>query len=354
MYSASTSRALLWYALVGNGGFAHSTQIRIDQETRTIVVDGGPGNRSILDLTGFPAGSSTSPTDVRERMAARVRAYEALRLAIRLSETGFRDESIQRVDEAVREADRARDVPLGVWARRVRVRLQIRAGRGAGVEPLLRDVMTRFESPADACWDAANAFHIQGDLAAAQRWYWEGLRRLSDSKRGRLTWEYFEGIIFALAEMEHWDEALGAIDTFERGFPQALAGSDYDYYRAWIQWRRTGAFAQPLAGRKNDRLVDFCQYITLESQAGSKEAHVDELIQQIDAEMNNSSGIYKPALLSLKAELLSRKGDRGTGLDLATKALADAKPLLDVEAAARVHMKIIERRWKALRRQQGL
>lgn len=348
-YSPSTLRALLWYALVGNGGYAQSTQIQIDQKARTIVVDAGPGNRSTLDLTGFLAGSSASSADVRERTAARVRAYEALRLAIRLSETGFRDESLQHIDTAVMEADRARDVPLGVWARRVRIRIQIRAGRGTTVEPLLRDVMTRFDSPADACWDAANAFHIQGDLPAALHWYWEGLGRLSDSKRGRLIWEYFEGIIFTLAEAERWDEALEAIETFERGFPQAVTGSDYNIYRAWIHWRRTGSFTQPLAGRKNESLVDFCHYVTLESQAASSDAHVDELIPQIETMILHSSGIYEPALLSLKAELLARKGDRRTALDLATRAMAEAKPLVDVEAAARVHMKVIEMRWKALR-----
>jgi hypothetical protein len=335
---------------VGRSGFDPRMQFRVDNATRSVIIDLADGPPARLDAWGFEAGTSASAADASMRGAARTQAYETLRSALRLEQTGFKESALQMIDDAVAAADRARDVPLGVWCRRVRVRMTITAGRGAVVEPLLRDVMTRFQSPADACWDAATAFQLHGEPLTAARWYREGLHKLTDSRRGRTPSDFLEGLVFALAQAKHWGEAERAVTTFRRAFPVVIG--DTDTYVTWVRWRSTGTFPKTL--KEPDDKTDFPRYVALESQAADPANEPARIIERIDAALPTFSGIYAPAARSLKAVLLSRAGKRADARALATAALADAKALWNEEADARVHTQVIEERVRMLNPQGGL
>jgi len=344
VYQGTTGRALLWYALIGTGGFDVGVVPRIDAQHRRIVIEHADGSRSFLGFDGFEPGSSTR--SAQDRNAARTRAYEALRDAVRLSKAGYHNEAVRRADDAIAGADWAQDVPLGVWARRVRVRVLIEIGRGAEVEPLLRDVMARFDSPADACWEAATAFHLRGDLDSAVRWYREGLRILSESHRGRANFEHIEGLVFALAEMKQWNEVREIMDTYGRAFPAEI--DRLRSYRAWLVWRATNHFDESIDARPG--AIDFGRYVALEQEAARAGADPKALIAKIDAEANRMSGIYPPALMSLKAVLLAKAGRRSEALELAARAASRAKEISWFEGATRAHRAVIEERLEALRK----
>jgi tetratricopeptide (TPR) repeat protein len=348
-YSLTTTRALLWYALVGKDGYEPGMRVTVDRFRRQIEIEMADHSRIHLDAAGFEAGSSSTRAEETSRAAARLQAYEALRHAIRLSQTGYIEEALLRVNDAVADADRARDGPLGLWTRRVRIGITISAGHDRDVEALLSDVQSRSESPANAYWDAANAFQIRGNLPAALHWYREGLRTVNEVLRGRMSWEFLEGEVFTLAEMKRWDEARQIVRSFNRAFPQSTIA--HAYYLAWIDWRATGVFREELPSNRN--LVDFSRYVALESSAARPNPDPDALIARIDREMEAVSGVYKPAMLSLKAEMVARKGDRATALALATRALADAKSLWGVEGGARLHTDVVAARLDRLRHSPG-
>jgi tRNA A-37 threonylcarbamoyl transferase component Bud32/tetratricopeptide (TPR) repeat protein len=344
-YSLTSDHVLLWYALVGKGGFDPATVSTVDPIHKEVVIDFPDHTRTRIDANGLQVGAAATRRDVRGRMSARQQAYADLRVAIRLSQTGFAKESTRQIDDAIEEADRAHDVPLGVWVRRARIRLLIAAGQTSGLEEIVRDVQARSASPADVSFDAATAFHLRGDAESALLWYRDGVRLLADGLKGRMSWEFLEGEVFALSELKRWDEATDAVNEFLRAFPQSTAARDY--YTAWIHWRASGSFERELPGGRN--LIDFSRYVALESSAARGDADPDTIIARIDAEMSNTSGIYRPALQSLKAMQLARKGDRTKALLMADLALRDAKALWTVESDARAHTAIIAERLAALR-----
>jgi hypothetical protein len=72
------------------------------------------------------------------------------------------------------------------------------------------------------------------------------------------------------------------------------------------------------------------------------------MIARIDREATAMSGIYVPALMSLKATLLARTGRRAEAVDLGTRALARARDASMFEAATRAHRLVIEERVREL------
>src|SRR6185436_16291391 len=96
-YTLQSNRVLLWYALVGKAGFEPGTEARVDPVRKQIVIDFPDRSQTRLDVTGFEAGTSATPAEAKQRALARTRAYEALRHAIRLSKTGYADESVRQI-----------------------------------------------------------------------------------------------------------------------------------------------------------------------------------------------------------------------------------------------------------------
>ena len=343
-YSSSSKLALAWYALVGSGGFDHAAQVSVDARARQIVVAFGDGTRQVLGPHGFAANVPSAAGN--RRNVSRARSYEALQNAIRLAETDFAPKAVQSIELAVAEADRAGDDALAVWTRRTAVRVLIQAGRVQDAERRLREVMSRFDSPADACWDAAVALHQRGSLDAAFRWYREGMQLLHMPPRGRMSYEFLEGILFIHAERGEWDAALEALDAYQRARFETSVSTDR--YREWLKWRKTGQFRQRM--EVNQTMLDLYRYIALEAEA-QLAPEADAALRAIEA--STFSGVYGSLAQSLKAELLERRGERSAAVNLARESYEAVRAARNKDPAARAHFDVVAKRYTGLLERSG-
>lgn len=345
-YTESSSRALIWYALVGDGGVREGTRRRIDHARRRIVFEYADGTVEELGLDGFIAGTSSSKEMSSQRAAARTRSYDALRASQRLVRAGFAESAIEQAERAVAEADRANDRPLGAWARRVLIRVRIAGGAGSDeIEPLLEQLRVSFGSPSDAWWEAGRAFHLRGNTRDAIRWYREGLSIRAQHPGGRMVWEFVEGVIFALAEEGKWDEARHAIDAYSRAYRVAVAP-----YDRWLNWRATGAFTEPIP--LVPQSIDVLRYVVLESDAYFTR-DPDEVALRINENMKNLSDPYTILATSLLASINVNRGQLDEALGQAREAFEQIRIRLDDDTAARAHFTLVAERYARIARQAG-
>lgn len=345
-YTESSFRALLWYALVGDGGRGAGTTVRVDPARDRIVVAFHGQPPLELGLDGLPFGSSPSPQVAAERASARVRSYDALRKATRLSRGNFPAEAVKEAEIAVSEADLTEDRPLRAWTRRVRLRIRIEAGASSdAIAPMLQELRAHFDSPGDAWFEAGRAFHLRGRIDDAVRWYREGLGIRASQDRGRMIWEFVEGLVFALAEGGRWDEAREAIDTYTRAHRQT-----YRFYRLWVDWRASGAFAEPVKAENTD--VDLHRYMSLESDAQFA-TDLGVLAARLEREKAALSDPYPSLIVSLIAETHARRGALQPALVAARQAFEQIRVHLDDDTVARAHFTLVAERYARIARQAG-
>jgi hypothetical protein len=337
---ASSALALVWYVLAGDG-YDAATDISIDRRKRRIEIAFGNGKRTVLGFDGQPEGL---PREVaRERSIARDASYAWLRDAIRQSDSGYVEESLELIDRAIRDADRAHDAALSALTRRVSSRILIRGGRLAEAEERTRELMRTIGSRSDACWDAAFTLHLEGHIDRARAWYETGLSMVGEPARGRMTYEFLEGILFTEAERGRWDEARRAFDTFRTALFDTLV--HVDYYADWLEWRRTGRLRRAVHAEQWN--LDVFRYLALEYAWQEKTVAPRALIAQIDA--STASGAYGPLGRSLKAEIIATaQNDPARALDTARDAYDEMRVLLRTDTAARVHFDIPARRYARL------
>jgi hypothetical protein len=341
----SSQRALVWYALLGRSGYDHATDAVVNHERRTIAVLFGDGRREEIGVNGLPADLSSQLAE--QRTASRVASYTALRDAIRQSEAGYAADSLVLIERAIAEADRTADPPLQLWTRRVSSKVLIRAGRSREAQTRTREVMQQMESPSDACWDAAVTFHLQGNLDLAYQWYATGLRIIREPARGRMNYEFLEGLLFVDVERGRWRAAQETAEAFRAALSNQWV--DVDYYADWLEWLRTGVFRRTMTLTQSN--LDIFRYLELEQAWSTRSTPPAALLGRIDA--STLSGAYAPLSLSLKAEIIEAGGDRAEAVALARTAYDDLVRMLRNDSAARAHLNFASARYARLLESAG-
>jgi len=217
------------------------------------------------------------------------------------------------------------------------VKLLIQAHRDDEAVARLRDVVTRFDTPADACLDAASAFHVRGSLDDAYRWYREGLQTVRQD-RGRMPYEFLEGILFIHAERGEWSAATDALRAYEAAKIETNMATDS--YGDWIEWRRTGHFIRRL--RSDQSVIDLYRYIALEAEAELAPDNDEATLKRIDTA--NFSGVYPALAKSVKAVILERRGDHAAAQRWMRESF-DAVRRVRTDPAARAHFDLVAARY---------
>jgi tRNA A-37 threonylcarbamoyl transferase component Bud32 len=304
VYSGTSSRPLLWYALGPPERFLD--QIRscgVDRATRRIDCAYDGNVHLTLGFDGFPPDSPSALAGA-ERQTARDRSYRELREAMRLLAGDDPADALPAVERAVEEAERAGDRRLHDWTERVHATILVSAGHLAEGEALFEKIAATSEAVSGVCYDAGKALHFAGSLSRAVAWYRRGLGRGGTVNVGRNKWEYLEGEVLALTELRRFAEARAEIDRYAATY----FDDDRDYveaYRRYVLWREGSA---PLAGEPalGHAEPDFLGYVRLESLFAAG-ADPQELLATIQADLPRSTETV-PELLSLESVVLRRLG----------------------------------------------
>ncbi len=322
----------------------HGARTTFDAASRLLTIGSGDGLR-VLTAEGFAPGSRTALAPP-ERQAARFRAFSLLRDATRHELTGSSADALERAAKAVAEARTAGDESLTEWASRVHGRLAIQAGRLAAGERELAALAESSDTGPNVAWELGRALHLAGDLAGSARWYRWGLARAESGGQGRQPYEFLEGLLFALAEGERWDDAEQAVDRFEAAIHEASIAASY---RGFVLWRRGAPDARlPKEAREGNDLV---RYWALETRLAAGEP-LDLLSRELEAERRAASET-PTLLLSLSAEIEARRGNLPLALERASRAFTEVKAARARHPWARAHAPLLAERLATLAKRAG-
>jgi tetratricopeptide (TPR) repeat protein len=361
-YSASSARSLLWYVLGPRERFADDARpCGIDRTERLIRCSYAGAVHLDLGFDGLrssPRGSSparagrvgqrSSPAAPDDRRERRERAYSDLGEAARLLGGGDAAEALPPAERACLEAAATGDERLSDWARRVRARALIGAGRIAQGEAAFDQLARTSEAASDVAYDAARALHLAGQLAPAVAWYRRGLGRGGSNQSGRPKWEYLEGEVLALSELGRLAEARLRIEHFVALYPDTVEYAEA--MRRYVRWR--AGEVPPVAGLViGPTSPDFLRYFLLELRfAGGVPAR--ELLREVEAELPRSSEAV-PELLSLEGEVLDRLGQPAAALRAAREGAQLAREQSRTNTAVRAQVALIGQRATRLARNAG-
>lgn len=336
-------RSLLWYALCPAGSIRDVTVdgtrrvIRVEYETRPPVE---------MTLDGFDV-TSMSPLSGAARQSARERAYAHLRDSVRLADSG-NDAAIEEAEAARVLASRAGDAILTEWSSRLKGVALVRGRRFEAGDALFTR-LAQSGTVSEIAWDAAHAFHLEGNLPRAVAWYRRSLGREGQPGVGRMKYESVEGAVLALGEMERWSDAVSEIERFRTAFPDQ-AGA-WSWYGRYIAWRRGGT---PAASDPDifQEPIDLYRYWSLEiALARGGDPH--QLLRAIDADGQRASET-RSLLLLVRVEALRRMGRTGEALEVAREALLRLRAERRTSVLARAHFDLAAERLAALAEAKGL
>lgn len=344
-YSWTDRNGLLWYALNPQGSTTATRRITIDRERRRLRLN--YITRPPLELTfdGFDAGIA-SDLPAGERNRTRNDAYVRLREAVRLIPGGFVAEALAEVRAAHALAVRAGDPLLADWIERQRGRALIAGGQIAEAESVFAALAQRTATPADLAFEAGRDFHLAGYLPQAIDWYRRGLGRGAMSNVGRIKWEFVEGMVLALGEMNRWRDAMTEINRVEASYGDI---ANPHWYRRYVEWRNgTLPVAEDLSAGSHDLYRYWALEIDL--MRGGDPAR---LLAEVDRRMARISSA-RSLFLSLRAEVLARQGKVGEALQVARTAYLTASADRIRETEARSHFDLIAERYARLADRAGL
>src|SRR5258708_36364253 len=90
------------------------------------------------------------------------------------------------------------------------------------------------EDATEVAYEAAVAFHLQGDLPRAVAWYRRGLDGGATYDGGKSKHEFLKGEVLALLEGRQYSDALAAVDRFGKAFyPGWGQGEGYREFARW-------------------------------------------------------------------------------------------------------------------------
>ena len=336
-YATSMDRALAWYALLPRGqpGLGAAS---VDNEARRIDIRYPDGRVFRLDFDGFRIGERSSLPPF-ERVAARDRAYKALRIAERATVRGDHDGALAECDRARSLAAAAGDGTLVEWVDRVTLRILIRASRRSEATVLLTRLMSS-EAADDIAFEAAREMHGAGDLENAARWYRQGMLGASNMTGGRLKYQYLEGALLAFVAMGRFEDARAVVEQFCAAYPVQCIHRDV--YESYIRWRS----GLRVDGRAAGGNIDLYRYWALEFRRASGESLVT-LLPDVQRETARN-GSVTPLLQSLLADCLldtGRPEEADAAIDESIAWLSRSRA---TEPYAAAHASLIEARHRRI------
>lgn len=336
-YATADPQSLLWYALLPRGYVPSGEHLRIDEARRTITASLQDGTKTTVSFDGFTSSTKSAlPSSARQE--ARRSAYASLRNARMLRSAGSFDAALAACDSAIAGATSAGDELLTEWGRRVKGNLLVESGRKGEAAALFASLHASSPQASDIAYDAALAYHREGDLDAALHWYERGLGHGYSMAGGRLVWDYVEGIMLVHAQRETWAAAASAIDRLAQRDEAFLNVTRY--VRPFLSWKMGAPVREDAATSPPAYTPDLARLWALEVAIATKPEAVDEHLQKLQWELGHISG-SPVMLLALKADLLATAGRTAEAHVAARAAVAGwmALPPDDVEVLS--HEKII-------------
>ncbi|HUR80658.1 MAG TPA: serine/threonine-protein kinase [Thermoanaerobaculia bacterium] len=333
-----SSRTLLWYTYLPRG--RQPQGIRIVHEGDRLRVQ-SPGGRDV-ELTAREGVDPRLP-DPAGRAAARDRAYAAMRRAAALLAVASYDGALAANDTALHEAQAAR-MPLLAEAVEIRRgRILVAAGRSEDADAHYERLSRGDAVRSDVALDAAERFHLRGDLDRALRWYERALGYAPAGGIGRSPHEIIKGLTLAAVEAKRFAEGEAAATRFLDAQSQD-SHSVNTYYREYVRWRSgqmPEAYAEP-----SFMAIDLTRYWALEF-AWARGATAQSMLPRFPQELEARSPA-RGALLSLHAEVLERAGRH----EEARRMIATALRFSDIdsgrEVIARGHRDLVRERYSRI------
>jgi tRNA A-37 threonylcarbamoyl transferase component Bud32/tetratricopeptide (TPR) repeat protein len=301
MWQLAQGRFLLWYAVVPRGHLEVLSRLTIDETRRKLTVHYVSGKTWVLGFDGFPPDAGHR--DSAARQEARRATYEQLWEAERLRRAGMFGLALGEAGAALRSATSAREIWLGQYAERLEAKILVAEGKTEEAEARFTSLVERAEDAPEVAYDAAVAFHLQGDLSRAVAWYERGMGRESAIGAGKSKHEFLKGEVLALVEKKRYEEALAAVARFGATYPSFA--SHLWLFREYVRWR-AGELPEADPAGVGLNWTDLERYWALEF-AFAAGAKPQDLLRQVDLFLAERPETRAEAL-SLRAELLARLG----------------------------------------------
>ncbi|HVT19601.1 MAG TPA: serine/threonine-protein kinase [Thermoanaerobaculia bacterium] len=334
--SPDQERQLLWYATLPRGRPATRALVTVDVPHRTFAVHYASGRIWKVGFDGFaPNSPSRLPPAERERQ--RRESYRQLREAERLRALGSLRLAYAAAENAQRAAGAAQEDWIAEYAGRVQARILTAENRLDEAERRFAAIAAGAEDASEVCYEAAVAFHLQGDMRRALAWYRRGLDGGAIYDGGKSKHEFLKGEVLALVEERQYAEALAAIDRFVAAFP---GWGLPETYREFVTWRSGKLPGEPKPVAVN--ATDLERYWATECRF-ARGADARRLLAEVERLLSEKPET-RGELMSLEAELLGRLGDRQRAAEAARRAFDRVRAESANSIVARGHLDLVRER----------
>ncbi len=338
IYEAPTpdeTNLLAWYCLLPSSACPRPSCVRIDPGRRLIEVDNSIGSDPYtVDFDGFRTDRAVEPTlPIQERQARRQVGYRGFSEARRLQNSLLFEKAGQQIQKVVQAATTADANLLALCAQRVEAEILVALGH---VEEAHRKFLALMsapeENPSHVAFDAATAFHVAGYLELALHWYREGYGVGASEAVSRSKWEYLQGLVLALGELDRWQEAKREVERFQSAY---TAKRSPERCLAYVEWRQGRLGSLPDFEYPYSR-IDMHRYWGLELRHNSAEPP-ESLLPDVELWLDRSSEETRALIESLAGELAVQLGQADQGLNRLRKALHQVHVDMKKFPASRAH-----------------
>jgi tetratricopeptide (TPR) repeat protein len=332
-------KKLLWYVPLPRGRMPSTSAIvTADTRARRFDVHYESGRIWQVGFDGF-ASSPPGRLPAAERERQRREAYRQLREAERLRALGSLPLALGAAQAAQRAAAAAQESWIEEYAGRVEARLLAAENRVGEAERRFTAIAKTAEDATEVAYEAAVAFHLQGDLERALAWYRRGLDAGPIFDGGKSRHEFLKGEVLALLEQRRYADALAAIDTYGKAF------FDEAIYREFVRWR-AGEMPNDVSSRVAPNATDLHRYWEIECRF-ARGAQPRPLLAEVER-MLGEKPETRGELLSLQAELLARLGEPQRAAETARNAFEVVSAERATSIIARGHLDLVRERLKRL------
>lgn len=336
-----------WYALLPRGRIEFiGGSITGDPETRTLQVPYEGGRVEEVSFEGFLT-EQTSRLSPSQRQELRRGAYQRLLEALRLRDGDFTSAGLAEIRKAETQVQQAALPLLEECLKRFRGRILVAHGSLEEADILFQTLAAESIAASDIAFDAAEAFHLAGELNQALRWYREGTGPGGDNKQGPTKFRYVEGAILVLGELERWQEAEAEVERYSRSYNQKTA----EIFHQYVRWRSgSSPRLEDIPINRDD--TDRHWYWYLEFRNDHDE-DPEVLLAQVEKQFKEAYEVGGP-LLSLKAMLLAKLGRNQAALETVRDAFDLVKGEHRRNTLARGHLQLVADRLAMIARNNEL
>jgi tRNA A-37 threonylcarbamoyl transferase component Bud32 len=348
--AGSDRSPMLWYTLLPAGALASPRDaVAVDAARRRLTVGYLDGRTVDLGFDGFLSGSKSSLPPA-ERAKAREAAYASLRESERERIAGAHDAGAADASTARGLAESAGDSILAEEAGRVEAAALVGAGRGDRAQELFESTFRSSSNTTSVAFDAANAFHLAGDLPRAEGWYRRALIARMEPQSGRLLYEDLEGLVLALVEQRRYDAARSAIDEFARADRFQIPFGPI--YRTYVRWR-AGLPIDALPGGRTLTATspNLYHYWRLEFENARGESP-GRLLSELQTRRSALKDVA-PLLRSLEGVLLEKLGRGAESLAAEKQAFEEVRLGKGRDTALRAHFDLVAQRYLRIAERAG-